>query len=383
MPTVEIGLGLQSDKRPGDYARLASRAEGYGFDVLTVFGDLMYQPPIFPLLEMAAATERVRLGPACLNPYSMAPYEIAGQIAALDLASRGRAYLGLARGTWLGAVGLPQPRPLAALAEAVEVVYRLLRGDPGGFQGRMFRLAEGTTLRYPVHRPDPPLLLGAWGPRGAALAGRIAAEIKVGGSANPAMVAVVRDRLRAGAGPVGRSVDEVGVVLGAVTVVDTDGAAARARARAEVAMYLAVVAGLDPTVDVPADLLDRVAGLVDAGRHEDAGRLIPDDLLDLFAFCGTPEQVAARAQALIDAGVRRVEFGTPHGLTDERGVDLLGSQVLPLLRRDAPVSRSEDPVYCGDAVAGQPGAGAVPAGGGAVPAGVDMAPAGVDAGAAR
>ncbi|WP_089156273.1 LLM class flavin-dependent oxidoreductase [Micromonospora sp. NBS 11-29] len=331
--TVEIGLGLQSDKPAGAYARLARAAESHGFDVLTVFGDLMYQPPIFPLLEMAQATDRVRLGAACLNPYSMAPYEIAGQLAALDLASHGRAYLGLARGTWLGAVGLPQPRPLAAIEESAEVVYRLLRGDRSGFSGRVFSLAAGTALRYAVHRPDPPLLLGAWGPRGAALAGRVADEIKVGGSANPDMVPVIRERLRAGAEKAGRDVADVGIVLGAVTVVDTDGEAARAKARTEVAMYLAVVAELDPTVVLPDDLVKRVGDLVDAGEDEAAGRLVPDDVLDRFAFSGTPEQVAAQAQALIDAGVRRVEFGTPHGLTDERGVDLLGSAVLPLLRR--------------------------------------------------
>ncbi|MFY1694630.1 MULTISPECIES: LLM class flavin-dependent oxidoreductase [unclassified Solwaraspora] len=334
MSTVEIGLGLQSDKRAGDYARLARAAEAYGFDVLTVFGDLMYQPPIFPLLEMAAATGRVRLGTACLNPYSMAPYEIAGQLAALDLASHGRAYLGLARGTWLGAVGIAQPRPLAALAEAAEVVYRLLRGDTSGFDGTVFQLAADTTLRYAVHRPDPPLLLGAWGPRGAALAGRIADEIKVGGSANPDMVPVIRDRIRPGAQAAGRPVDDIGIVFGAVTVVDTDGEAARAKARTEVAMYLAVVADLDPTVTVPDELLAHVKSLVAAGRDVDAGRLVPDDLLDRFAFSGTPAQVAAQAQALIDAGVRRVEFGTPHGLTDDRGVELLGAQVLPLLRKE-------------------------------------------------
>ncbi|GAA0381347.1 LLM class F420-dependent oxidoreductase [Acrocarpospora corrugata] len=339
MTAVEIGLGLQSDKRPGDYARLARSAEEHGFDVLTVFGDLMYQPPIFPLLEMAAATERVRLGVACLNPYSMAPYEIAGQVAALDLASRGRAYLGLARGTWLDAVGIDQRQPLTTLEEAAGVVYRLLRGDSAGFQGKVFRLAPGTALRYPVHRPDPPLLLGAWGAKGAALAGRIADEIKVGGSANPAMVAVIRDRVRPGAEAAGRAAEEVGIVLGAVTVVDSDGAAARDRARAEVAMYLAVVAGLDPTVEIPADLLARVKELVDAGRHSAAGRLVPDDLLDLFAFSGTPDQVAAQAQALIDAGVRRVEFGTPHGLSDRRGVELLGSAVLPALRREPAATR--------------------------------------------
>ncbi|MEU5727406.1 LLM class flavin-dependent oxidoreductase [Micromonospora sp. NPDC047738] len=330
---VEIGLGLQSDKPAGAYARLARAAESYGFDVLTVFGDLMYQPPIFPLLEMAQVTNRVRLGAACLNPYSLAPYEIAGQVAALDLASQGRAYLGLARGTWLGAVGLAQPKPLTAIEEAAAVVYRLLSADRAGYAGRVFSLAPGTALRYPVQRPDPPLLVGAWGPQGAALAGRIADEIKVGGSANPDMVPVIRDRVRVGAVKAGRNVEDIGIVLGAVTVVDADGEAARAKARTEVAMYLAVVAELDPTVVLPRDLMEQVGKLVDAGDHEAAGQLIPDEVLDRFAFSGTPAQVAAQAQALIDAGVRRVEFGTPHGLTDEHGVELLGSAVLPLLRR--------------------------------------------------
>ncbi|MEV4548338.1 LLM class flavin-dependent oxidoreductase [Nonomuraea wenchangensis] len=332
----EIGIGLQSDKRAGDYARLGRLAEEHGIDVVSVFGDLMYQPPIFPLLEIAAATSRVRLGPACLNPYSMAPYEIAGQLAALDLASDGRAYLGLARGTWLGEVGIAQPRPLTALAECAEVVRRLLAGDTSGFAGELFSLAPGTALRYPVRRARPPLLIGAWGARGAALAGRVADEIKVGGSANPAMVPVVRERLRPGAEEAGRSVDDVGIVLGAVTVVAADGAAARARARREVAMYLAVVAELDPTAEVPADLLARVKAEVAAGRDDAAGRLIPDDLLDLFAFSGTPEQVAAQARRLIDAGVRRVEFGTPHGLTDDDGVLLIATEVAPMLRKAAP-----------------------------------------------
>ncbi len=67
------------------------------------------------------------------------------------------------------------------------------------------------------------------------------------------------------------------------------------------------------TLEIPADLVARVKELVDADRHEEAGRLIPGDLLDLFAFAGTPDHVAAQAQALIDAGVRRVEFGTPTG----------------------------------------------------------------------
>jgi 5,10-methylenetetrahydromethanopterin reductase len=82
---------------------------------------------------------------------------------------------------------------------------------------------------------------------------------------------------------------------------------------------------------LPPDLLADVTRHLDAGEHERAGRLIPDDVLDLFAFSGTPDQVAAQAQGLIDAGAGRIDFGTPHGLTSRAGVELLGRSVLPRL----------------------------------------------------
>ena len=331
--SVELGIGVQGDKPPGAYARLGAIAEVHGIDVISVYADLMFQPPLPALLEIAAATTTVRLGPACFNPFAVHPAEIAGQIAALDLASGGRAFLGLARGTWLDAIGIDQPKPVQALEEAAGVVAALLRHDRRGFDGAVFRLAAGTALRYETARPAVPLMIGTWGRRSGALAGRIADEVKVGGSANPAMVAVMRSYVGAGAQSVGRNPDEVGVVLGAVSVVDEDGERARARARTEVAMYLAVVAELDPTVTVVPDVLEPVRRLTAAGDHEAAGRLIPDDVLDHFAFSGTPEQVAGHVAAVLDAGASRVDLGTPHGLTDERGIELIGGRVLPLVRR--------------------------------------------------
>lgn len=332
MRQVEFGLGLQGDKRPGDYAALAVMAESHGFDVVSVFGDLMFQPPIGPLLEMAAATSRVRLGAACWNPYSMHPYEIAGQVASLDLVSRGRAYVGLARGSWLEEVGITQTRPATYVEEAIAVIRALLAGDDSGVSGEVFRLSAGTRLRYRPERPSVPFLVGGWGARMVAVAGRIADEVKVGGTANPDLVEVIRSRLAAGASSAGRDVGDIGIVVGAVTVVAEDAVVARSRARTEVAMYLDVVAELDPTVDVPAELLAGVRQRLAAGDNGGAGALLPDELLDRFAFSGTPEQVAKQAQRLIDAGVSRVEFGTPHGLADADGVELLGSRVLPLLR---------------------------------------------------
>ena len=132
---TELGLGLQTDKRPGDYAPLARAAEEAGFDVVTAFNDLWFQPVLPALLEIAAATSRVRVGPSCLNPFTVHPVEIAGQTAVLDSASHGRAFLGLARGGWLDSLGVDQSAPVTAIREAWEIVRRLLAGDESGFAG--------------------------------------------------------------------------------------------------------------------------------------------------------------------------------------------------------------------------------------------------------
>jgi 5,10-methylenetetrahydromethanopterin reductase len=322
-PGREVSIAFQSDKAPDDYVELARLAERAGFDVISVYHDLLYQPAIYPLLLMAQATERVRLGPAALNPFTLHPVEIAGQIAALDAVSRGRAYLGLVRGSWLDVLGIEPSRPVAALREAVEVIRRLHRGDPDGFAGERFSLAAGARLQYEPARREVPLLIGSWASGVAALAGELAAELKVGGTANPDVIPVMRSRI---------GNDRVGIVVGAVTVVDEDGAAARVLARAEAALYFPVVAGRDPTLDVPAGLVDDVRRLVDAGDRVAAGRLIPDRLLDRLVLAGTPEQVARQAAALYEAGASRVEFGTPHGRSPRRGIELLADRVLPALR---------------------------------------------------
>jgi 5,10-methylenetetrahydromethanopterin reductase len=319
----ELGLALQTDKPVGEYAVLARRAEDAGFDVVTTFNDLWFQPALPALLEIAAATERVRVGPSCLNPFTLHPVELAGQVAALDRASGGRAFLGLAAGAWLETLGVDASLPVTSMREAWEVVRRLIAGDDSGFTGRRFSLAPGDRLRYPVVRREVPLLVGTWAPRLAAFAGEAADELKVGGSANPALV----PQLRAWAGG-----DRVGIVLGAVTVVDEDRSRARAAARQEVAMYVDVVGARDPTTPLEPELLSRIGALVAAGDHVAAGALIPDDVLARFAFAGTPADVAAQAEAVFDSGALRVDFGTPHGIDERHGVELLCREVLPLLR---------------------------------------------------
>jgi 5,10-methylenetetrahydromethanopterin reductase len=327
----ELSIALQSDEDLATYASLAQRAEELGFAVISVYSDLLYPSPLLPLITIARATRRIRLGPACLNPYLLHPVEIANQLHILDSVSGGRAYLGLARGAWLDAVGVAQERPVRRLREAIDVVRHLFSGSDEAYRGQIFQVEPGVRLAYRPVRTDVDVLLGAWGPLGLSLAGEIASEVKIGGCANPALLPAARRALARGAARAGRAARPAGLVCGAVTVVDEDGAAARRLARAEVATYLPVVAELDPAPGLEGVDLAAIQRLVRAGDHEGAGRLVPAAVLDRFAFSGTPEQVAAQAAALFEAGAARIEFGTPHGLTAARGIDLIGLRVLPAL----------------------------------------------------
>ena len=330
MPALSIAF--QTDKPLSAYGPLAQSVENYGFAGVTVYNDLLYQPAWLPLLEIARHTRRVQIGPAAVNPFTCHPINIAGNIALIDEAAQGRAYLGLARGGWLDFLGLRPERPISALREALDCVRHLLNQSTTPFPGQTFSLAGGEALRWNILRPDVPFLLGTWGPQTIRACIDSISEVKLGGSANPGVIPRMRSATTQAASQINRNPDEVGLVVGAVTVVDTDGQAARDKARLEAALYLPIIAQLDPSLNLESDHLARINEAASVYDFERVARNISDDLLRKLTFAGTPDEVAAQAIALFEAGVRRVEFGTPHGLTPQSGLRLLGERVLPALR---------------------------------------------------
>jgi 5,10-methylenetetrahydromethanopterin reductase len=320
----QVSIAFQTDKSLSAYGRLAQTAEAYGFHTLTVYNDMLYQPAWLPLLEMARHTSRVQIGPMAVNPFTCHPINIAGNMALLDEASNGRAYLGMARGAWLDFVGVNPKRPISALRDAIRCVRHLWQQNKAAFPSEHFPLAGGDSLRWHIGRSDIPIVLGSWGEETIrACLGEITA-VKLGGTANPDMAKWLREFIGG----------HTEIVVGAVTVVDEDGQAARQLARREVALYLPVVATLDKTIHIEPDLLRQLEAATTIFDFDRAANLISDELLRRFAFAGTPTDITHQTLELFDAGVTRVEFGTPHGLTATSGLQLLGEKVLPALEID-------------------------------------------------
>ncbi|MSQ10871.1 MAG: LLM class flavin-dependent oxidoreductase [Dehalococcoidia bacterium] len=285
----EVSVAFQTDKTPQQYVALAQQVDEYDLDAVTVYCDAPYHPSYGPLLLMALHIHRARLGPACIPPSRIHPIDLAVESALLEGLAPDRTYLGLARGAWLPQHGIAEHQPpIQAIREAVEIVRLLLSGGD---------------------------------------------ELKVGGSANPDLVPVIRSYLAQGEARASRVQGAVGIAVGAVCVCDEDRDAARGTARRSMAIYLPVIALLDPTLDIDPELMRRLDELTSRHQAEDAGRLVSDDLLERFAFAGNADDLIRQAEALYAAGATRVEFGTPHGLEHpETGLRLIGERVVPALR---------------------------------------------------
>jgi 5,10-methylenetetrahydromethanopterin reductase len=282
---TKIGLGL-----PGisiaDARSSAEAAAPYAFDSFSVYGDLGDLPPYAVLHASADVLERsniAHVGPLGV-PVGMQHVEvIATHALALEEQLPGQSSIGLVRGAFLESIG-EKPATLSRLEETVKHIRQRFGKD------RM-----------------PPLYIGGFGPKILHLAGRLGVQgVKLGGSASPEMA----ERAAALIGN-----PDVGIVLGAVSVIDPNRRAARALARIEVAKYLAVVGGLDPTLDEE----DRgsLELFMQRFKVEDdrAADAISDSLLDKFALAGTPEDALAAIERM-GPTVTRFEFGTPHGLRE-------------------------------------------------------------------
>lgn len=146
----------------------ARAAEAAGFDVFQVGDHVGTQlSPFVALMAAAVATSTIRLGSLVLNNDLRHPVAVAQEAATLDRFSNGRVELGLGAGhsfTEYPALGLDFDLPAvrkARLAEAVEIIRRLLDGDEVDYTGSHYRVAGAQTLR-PV-QTRLPLLIGVNG----------------------------------------------------------------------------------------------------------------------------------------------------------------------------------------------------------------------------
>lgn len=328
---LTFSFGISGSKTIDEYIRLAQIVEGYDFHTLSIFDDLMFKPAWPILFVLGQHTQRVKLGPSVSNPYLIHPSILAEYAAMLDEISHGRAYMGIGRGAFLDFVHVESKRALTAVPEAIGLMRHLWRRAETAFEGKVFQATAGAQLHWEPRRAALPVMVGTWGPRLCAIAGRVADEVKAGSMWSDTYGRHMWEHVRQGAEKAGRDPAEIGMVLGPLTSIAEDGDEAQQHARQMLAFYLPYLSPMPEYLGVEPDLVPRVQAKTGAGDVAGAAALIPDWLLKHFALYGTPTQVIADIERMLDAThVTRIEFGMPHSPHgSEAALHLLGKEVLP------------------------------------------------------
>lgn len=310
---------------PENLVEGARLAERLGFDSVWARDHLVFHPhgmegqdrthldPLVALSWVAASTERLIVGTGSLIPHRH-PINLAGALASLSFLAGDRVIAGVGLGSFdheFEAIGLGRADRGELLAEQIEIVRRLWTGEPVTHEGTYYRFTD-----VDIH-PSPRGRIPFWYCGGSLAAVRRAVEICDGympGRITLTTFARNTRRLRRLAAERGKPVPT------AAAIPITSPARTREEALAKV----------------------NVAAFIDeANRH---GRWIPPasgrfetaDDLEGALIAGPPSYIAEVAERYHAAGCEHLVFDLRFRFDEWlECVQLLGEEVLPLLRRAA------------------------------------------------
>jgi 5,10-methylenetetrahydromethanopterin reductase len=313
-----------------DVRSRARRAEELGFDAFFVADSQLNVPDPYQALALAAQeTTQILLGTAVTNFVFRDPTVIASSIATLNDACRGRAILGL--GTGDGSVySMGRKATRVADFEVGTSIIRDLLNDVGiEGAGRRLYLKSG---KRPV-----PIYLSVEGPKGLAVAGRLADGVILGGGFDLNAISWATGILRGAAASAGRRGSDIAVMAAGMCVVGADGDRARRRVRSRAAnrahhnFRFSLETVPPPEIDgVKAfmagfDVTQPLEERVDP-------ELVTPYLTDRFAIAGTPKDCIRRFLQLEEFGVHSVMLTPPENDFLEV-IELLATDVLPYVNK--------------------------------------------------
>ncbi|MFD4268094.1 LLM class F420-dependent oxidoreductase [Rhodococcus sp. NPDC058481] len=173
------------------FVKLAQKAEELGYDSFMIPDHLGNQVgPIAALGALAVATDKIRIGTAVLANGFRHPAVLAKDAATIDVLSGGRLELGIGAG-WMkeefdkGGITYDSPGVrIAKLAESLEILDTLLRGQECNFQGEYYQINGLKGSPRPRQGPRPPIVVGGGGPKMLALAAKYADIISLAPPSN-------------------------------------------------------------------------------------------------------------------------------------------------------------------------------------------------------
>ncbi len=319
---LAIGLIADSPVFPGEWNAildLVSHADQLGYSSVWL-GEAWGYELFTSLADLVRVTNRIKLGAGIANVFSRSPAVIASATATLDERSGGRMLLGLGSS---GAQvvehwhGVPFNKPLRRIREYATIINMIMRREPLVYEGEVFHLNRGFTLRFHPPRTHIPIYIAALTPKSIEQTGEIADGILP--TYWPSHdFPDLRAQLDAGSAKAGRPAGSVAIAPYIVTDIVTteeERAKARMRARGPIAFYIGRMGTFYAEMLANHGYADEVAAVKKGWESGQAAALaaVNDRLLDATAIIGTPEEVVERLRDWRELGVDEPLISLPQG----------------------------------------------------------------------
>ncbi|WP_232490831.1 LLM class flavin-dependent oxidoreductase [Mycobacterium dioxanotrophicus] len=302
------GVGLFPTEPVGAMCEYVKLSESLGYDNVW-FGDSqnIWRESSTVMGAAAVGTERIVFGTGVTNAVTRHPSLLASTWATLAEFTGGRVALGIGTGdSSLRTMGL-KPLKLTELEQSILDLRALFKGE---------KVVEPTSgaeyhLNYVTEPMNIPIYIAASAPKILRMSGRIADGVIVLVGTAPRFIEAALAAIEAGAAESGRTLDDIHIVLWTPTAIDEDRTKARDLVRAHVSRVAIrpLPAKVEPSLE---QAIDRIRESYDYYQHMNTeashADLVPDELVDLFALAGTPDECAQRLKEIEALGVDQVSI---------------------------------------------------------------------------
>ena len=313
---MKFGIEFVPNEPITKLAYYVKMAEDNGFEFCWITDHYNNRNVYMTLGNLAAATNKIKLGPGVTNPYVRSPAIAASAMATVDELSGGRATFGIGPGdkATFDALGIEWTKPVGTIKKAIADFKELTAGK---------RMAEGAQLAI---KPSAkiPIYMGAQGPKMLETAGEIADGVLINAS-NPKDFEAAVPLIKKGAEAAGRSMSEIDVAAYACMSVDKKAEKAK---QAAIPVVAFIAAGSPPMIlerhGIDPAKVDAIRAGLKEGNFGAAFGNVDEAMLEGFALYGTPEEVVEKVKALEKMGVTQVVAGSPIGPNKETSIKLIG-----------------------------------------------------------
>lgn len=306
--------------------RRARLAEQLGFDTFWIpDSHMIWGDPYVLLGAVAAATERIRVGPGVTHPLVRHLTVTASAIATLAAMAPSRVRLGIGIGSSGPATVGVRRVGARELEAAIGVLRGLVSGTAVEHEGRSVQITFAAGHAVPI-------VVGAMSEHTLQMAGRAADGVIFSGPVDG--LGFCLDAVGQGERAANRPPGSVRVTLIAPVAIDRDAERAREAVKPVVArtalVWLTLAARRGTIDEADREPWQRLQRAYDPYRHMTAAysHLVEERWLDRFALAGTPDDVFQHCRRAVASGASEIIVNLV-GSDGEAQLSRFGEEVLP------------------------------------------------------